>query len=97
MVTETESCRRAQEEEPVMSRRAVAFALTLATTAANAQNTKAEQTHTPAVASANGMRPFLFDGRMQGDGVRRGALANDPPNAGAIVLSPKASQPGRER
>ena len=81
-----------------MSRLAIAFVLALAATAANAQDTKSEQSHTPAGASANGTRPFLFDGRMRGDGVRQGALADDHhPNAGAIVVSPKASQPGRER
>ena len=98
-VTETQSCRRAQEEKPVMSRLAIAFVLGLAATAANAQDdTKSEQSHTPAVASANGTRPFLFDGRMPGDGARQGALTDDHhPNAGAIVVPPKASQPGRER
>jgi hypothetical protein len=35
---------------------------------------------------------------MPGDGVRQGALADDHhPNAGAIVVPPKASQPERER
>jgi hypothetical protein len=101
-VTETESYRRAlvpcAEEEPVMSRLAIAFVLSLAATAANAQDTKSEQSQTPAVASANGTRPFLFDGRMPGDGVRQGEPADDHhPNAGAIVMPPKASQPERER
>ena len=101
-VTETQSCLRAlvprARGEAVMSRLAIAFVLALAATAANAQDTKSEQSHTPAVASANGTRPFLFDGRMRGDGVRQGALADDHhPNAGAIVVPPKASQPGRER
>ncbi len=80
-----------------MSRIAIAFVLALAATAANAQDTKSGQSHTPAVASANGTRPFLFDGRMRGDGVRQGALADDHPDAGAIVVPPKTSQPGRER
>ena len=81
-----------------MSRLAIAFVLALAATAANAQVTKSEQSQTPAVASANGSRPFLFDGRMRGDGARQGALADDHhPNAGAIVVPPKASQPERER
>ena len=81
-----------------MSRLATAFVLVLAATAADAQDTKSGQTQTPAVASAKGTRPFLFDGRMPGDGARQGALANDHhPNAGAIVVPPKASQPGRER
>ena len=87
---------RAQEEEPIMSR--LAFALVLAVTSANAQDTKSEQSQTPAVASTNGTRPFLFDGRMPGDGVRQGAPARDHlPNDGAIIMPPKASQPERER
>jgi hypothetical protein len=81
-----------------MSRLAIAFVFALAATAVNAQDTKSEQSHTPAVASANGTRPFLFDGRMRGDGVRQRALADDHhPNAGAIVVPAKTSQPGRER
>jgi len=81
-----------------MSRLAIAFVLALAATAANAQDTKSGQSQTPAVAGENGTRPFLFDGRMRGDGSRQGALADDRhPNAGAIVMPPKASQPERER
>jgi hypothetical protein len=76
----------------------LAIALVLAATAANAQDTKSGQSYTPAVASANGTQPFLFDGRMRGDGARQGALADDHHlNAGAIVAPPKASQPERER
>ena len=81
-----------------MSRLAIAFVLALAATATNAKDTKSEQSHTPAVTGANETRPFLFDGRMHGDGVRQRALADDRhPNAGAIVVPPKPSQPGRER
>ena len=81
-----------------MSRPAIALMLALAATAANAQDTKSGQSPTPDVASANGTRPFLFDGRMPGDGARQGSLADDHhPNAGAIVVPPKASEPGRER
>ena len=81
-----------------MLRLAISFVLALAVTAANAQDIKPEQSQTPAVADANGTRPFLFDGRMPGDGVRHAAPAGDPrPNGGAIVMPPKASQPGRER
>jgi hypothetical protein len=81
-----------------MSRLAIAFVLALAATAANAQDTKSEQSQTPAVANANGTRPFLFDGRMPGDGVRHGVLTDDHhPNAGAIVMPPKAGEPVRER
>jgi hypothetical protein len=81
-----------------MSRLAITFVLALAATASNAQDTKSRQSHAPAFASADGTQPFLFDGRMRGDGVRLGALADDHhPNAGAIVVQPKASQPGLER
>jgi hypothetical protein len=81
-----------------MSRLAIAFVLALAATAANAQNTKPEQSRTPAAASANETRPFLFDGRMKGDGDRQRALADDHHhNAGAVVMPPKASQPAREQ
>ena len=79
-------------EKPVMSRLAIALVVALAATGANAQDTKSGQSDTPAVARANGTRPFLFDGRMPGDGVRRGAVTDDHhPNAGAIVMPPKAS------
>src|SRR5262245_56767992 len=102
MVTQTEPWRhrwsRAQEENPVVLRLAIAFVLAQAATAAGAQDTKLGQSQTPTVVGANGTRPFLFDGRMRGDGVRQGALADDHhPNAGAIVAPPKASQPGGER
>lgn len=81
-----------------MSRLAIAFVLALAATAANAQDTKSGQSHTPAVSSADGTRPFLFDGRMPSDGVRRGKLAEDHhPNAGVIVVPPKANEPAPER
>ena len=82
-----------------MSKLAIVFVLALAATAANAQDTKSEQPQTPAVASGDGLRPFLFDGRMPNDGARQRAVADDNhPNAGgAIVLPPKASQPERER
>jgi hypothetical protein len=81
-----------------MSRLTISLVLALAATAANAQDTKSEQSQTPAVANANGTRPFLFDGRMPGDGLRQGAPADDHhPNAGAIVMPQRASQPGRER
>jgi hypothetical protein len=81
-----------------MSRLAIALVLALAATAANAQDTKSEQSQTPTGASANGTRPFLFDGRMPGDGVRQRARADDHhPGAGAIVAPPKSSEPRRER
>jgi hypothetical protein len=77
-----------------MSRLAIAFVSALAATTANAQATKSEQSQTPAVASANGTRPLLFDGRMKGDGDRQRALIDDRrSNNGAIVMPPKASKP----
>ena len=81
-----------------MSRLAIAFALALAATAASAQDTKPGQSQTPAIASGNGLRPFLFDGRMPNDGARQGTLADgSQPDAGAIFVPPKARQPERER
>jgi len=85
--------------EPVMTRPAIAFVLALAATAANAQDTRSGPSQTPAEARGNGSRPFLFDGRMPGDGSRRQRPVADDNHAGAgaIVMPPKASQPGRER
>lgn len=81
-----------------MSRPAIAFALALAATAANAQDTRPEQSQTPRGTHGNGLRPFLFDARMSGDGARQRAVADEKHrNAGAIVVPPKASQPARER
>ena len=81
-----------------MSRLAIALMLALAATTANAQDTRSGQSQTPAVASGNGLRPFLFDARMPGDGSGQRAVADEKHrNAGAIVVAPKASQPERER
>jgi hypothetical protein len=81
-----------------MSRLAIAFVLALAVATANAQDTRSGQSQTPAGASGDGSRPFLFDARMPGDGARRRAGGDEKhPNAGAIVVPPKASQPARER
>jgi hypothetical protein len=81
-----------------MSRLTIALVLTLAATGTNAQDTKSGQSVPPSAARDNGTRPFLFDGRMPGDGTRRGTLTGDHhPNAGTIVMPPKASQPARER
>jgi hypothetical protein len=86
------------EGEPVMSRLAIAFVSALAATTANGQGTKSEQPQTPAVAGANGTQPFLFDGRMKGDGDRQRALIDDHrSNSGAIVMPPKASKPASEQ
>ena len=81
-----------------MSRQAIAFVLVLAAAAANAQETTSEQSQPPAVASANGTRPFLFDGRMKADGDRQRALNEDHrSNGGAIIMPPKARRPAREQ
>jgi hypothetical protein len=79
-----------------MSRLAIGFALALAATAANAQDTKSGQSNTPAAASADETRPFLFDARMRGDGIRQGTVPGDRYlSGGAIIVPPKASQPAR--
>ncbi len=85
-----------------MSRLAIAFVSVLAATTANAQGTKSEQSQTPAVASTNDTRPFLFDGRMIGDGDRQRARIDDRSNdhrsnSGAVVMPPKASKPASEQ
>ncbi|EIM28071.1 hypothetical protein MicloDRAFT_00046490 [Microvirga lotononidis] len=80
-----------------MSRLAIGVVLTLVATAANAQGAPSGQTHAPAATSRDGTQPFLFDGRMKGDGIRRGAPVDKRhSSAGAIVVQPKASQPERE-
>lgn len=72
-----------------MSRLAIAFLAALAATAANAQT----QSQTPLV-TTDGSRPFLFDGRMKGDGERQPARVNDHrSNAGAVVMPAQAKQP----
>jgi hypothetical protein len=83
-----------------MSRLAIAFVLALAaaTATANAQDTRSGQPQTPAGAHGNGLRPFLFDARMPGDGSRRRAVADENHRtAGAIVVPPKESEPARDR
>lgn len=81
-----------------MSRLAIAFVLALAAATANAQDAKSGQSQTPAAGSGNGLRPFLFDARMPGDGSRPRAVADkNHTSAGAIVMPPKASQPEREQ
>ena len=81
-----------------MSRLAIAFVLALAATAVNAQDTTSVQSPAPAAASTYETQPFLFDGRMRGDGVRQRAPAdNRHPTTGTIVVPPKASQPGHEQ
>ncbi len=60
-----------------MSKPVITFMMVLAATAVNAQDTKSRQSRWPAVASAAGTQPFLFDGRMRGDGVGQSALVDD--------------------
>jgi hypothetical protein len=86
-----------EEEKPIMSRLVVVFALALAATAATAQDAPSRQSQAPAATSTNGTQPFLFDGRMKGDGAqRREQLDNRHPNAGTIIVQPKESQPERK-
>jgi hypothetical protein len=81
-----------------MSRPAIAFVLALAAATANAQEPRSGQPQTPAGAHGNGLRPFLFDARMPGDGARQRAAADEKhTKAGAIVMPPKPSQPARDR
>jgi hypothetical protein len=73
-----------------MSRLAIAIVLALAAIAAYAQDTKSQEPQAPAAVRADETRPFLFDGRMIGDGRRQNAPAdNKHPNAGAIVAGDK--------
>ena len=101
-LTQARSCCRMlvphAEGEPVMSRLAIAFVSALAATTANAQPTKSEQSQPPAVASANETRPFLFDGRMKGDGDRQRARTDDHRSSnGAVVMPSKAGKPASEQ
>ena len=80
-----------------MSRLAIAVALALAATTASAQNAPPGQLQAPTASSTKETQPFLFDGRMKGDGVRRREqVENRHPNAGAIIVQPKESQPERK-
>ena len=84
------------EEASIMSRLAIAVALALAATTASAQNAPSGQSQAPAAPSTKGIQPFLFDGRMKGDGVRQGKqVEKRRPYGGAIIVLPKASQPER--
>lgn len=101
MVTQTKVNRRVdpvrEEEKPIMSRLAIAFALALAAITADAQDAPSRQSRAPAATSRNGTQPFLFDGRMKGDGLQRGVQEKDRhSNAGTIVVQPKASEPERK-
>jgi hypothetical protein len=80
-----------------MSRLTIAFVLALTATTATAQNAPSGQPQAPAATGTNGTQPFLFDGRMKGDGIRRQEQGrNRHPNAGAIIMEPKASPPERK-
>ena len=75
-----------------MSRLTIALVAALAATAAQAQATRSEPAQPPA--GANDTPPFLFDGRMKGDGDRQRAQVGDQRlNGGAIVMPPKESKP----
>ena len=81
-----------------MSRLALAFVLAFATTASNAQNTRSEQSRTSTFAGVSDTQPFLFDGRIKGDGNRGRALSDDHrPRAGVVIMPPKAAQPAHEQ
>ncbi len=81
----------------VMSTFAIQLLVALTSTGAGAQDAKSGRSDTRAADGTNGTQPFLFDGRMRGDGVRQQTAPNDHrPNAGAIVMPPKASPPARE-
>jgi hypothetical protein len=81
-----------------MSRLAIAFMAALAAAAANAQGMRSDQSQAPAAAGASATQPFLFDGRMKGDGDRQRARTDDHrSNSGAIVMSPKAGKPASEQ
>jgi len=80
-----------------MSKLVIVFVLALAATTATAQEAPSRQSQAPAATSTNGTQPFLFDGRMKGDGVRRGEKVDSRhPNAGAIIVQPRESQPERK-
>ncbi len=80
-----------------MPRLAVGFFLALAATASSAQD-MTTKSQTPAIAKASERQPFLYDGRMWGDGGRQRKFGHDHnPNTGAIVMPPNASQPERKR
>ena len=68
-----------------MSRLAIALLLAFAASAAHAQATAGLSP-----TGADATRPFLFDGRLRGDGVRQKAPAHDHPASGTIVVQPKA-------
>lgn len=77
-----------------MFRFAIAFGLALAATSGNAQdNASGSSSSALPFTRWNETRPFLFDGRMKGDGQPRGARAdNRHPTASAIVVQPRADQ-----
>ena len=81
----------------MMARLAIASVLLLAATTANAQQGPCARPCPAAAAGANGTQPFLFDGRMRGDGLGQRAPADNHPAAGTIIAQPKAGQPAQGR
>ncbi|ABE63266.1 hypothetical protein Nham_2476 [Nitrobacter hamburgensis X14] len=81
-----------------MSRLAIAFVMALAATAAHAQDTKSGQSPKPTVGNEHGTQPFLFDGRLPGDGVRKKKerLHDKNPNSGTIIMRPETNEPKRD-
>lgn len=79
-----------------MTRLIVALAVVLAASAALAQETRSDQPRQPAMAGVSDTRPFLFDGRMRGDGHRDRALpAGQASSAGAVTIQPETMAPAR--
>jgi hypothetical protein len=83
-------------EKFIMSRLAIAFVMALAATAAQAQDTKSGQSPQPTVGSENETKPFLFDGRLPGDGDQKKKeerLHDKNPNSGTVIMPPKTGEP----
>jgi hypothetical protein len=72
--------------------------MALAATAAHAQDTKSGQSPAPTVGSENESKPFLFDGRLPGDGEKKKEerLHDKNPNSGTVIMPPKTSEPKRD-
>ena len=78
-----------------MSRLVVAFTVMLVATTAMAQNALSRQSQAPAATRTNGPRPFLFDGRMKCDGVRRGKAGGQWPPWGCCHHRAAEGEPAR--
>lgn len=80
----------------VMVRMVIAVALALAATASYAQVTTPSTTSPTVSPSTAEAKPFLFDGRMKGDGARKGAFADvRQPSPSAPVDRAKPNQIAR--